>query len=152
MGLPIVITALLSLALTGTVLGNSQGDQPARHAERGAIVTFAATKKCKVGFKKGKSPVSLVAGEAVGCLNKLSIAAGKKLLTGFQNSCFACHATGADVPAAELMSNLRTQGYTLSASSLRAAFTAHSDEMSGATMSAADAKKLSQYLQSLPLP
>ncbi len=107
---------------------------------------------CKAGFKPGKTAVSLVPGAKVKCVNSASAVLGKKLLTGNKNTCFACHAAGGIAPYTLMLGNLQTQNYTLAVTDITTAFNAHSAEMSGATMTAKDAKNISQFLQTQKLP
>lgn len=106
---------------------------------------------CKAGFKPGKTAVSLEPGAKVKCVNSASAVLGKKLLTGNKNTCFACHAAGGVAPYSLMLSNLQAQAYTLAPTDITAAFNAHSAEMSGATMTAKDAKNISQFLQTQKL-
>lgn len=115
-------------------------------------VSFAATLlKCKAGYKPGKTAISLVAGDKVACVDPKSAALGKKLLTSVGNSCFACHAVGGMSPATHMSANLQAQGFTLKPVSILSAFQQHSAVMAGLTLTAKDAKNISQYLQTLKL-
>ena len=109
---------------------------------------YAAT-SCKTGFKTGKTPVSLVVGNKPGCYNVNQAALGKKLLTGTNNTCFACHTLGGSQPYNQMNSNMRAQGYTLQPAQVLAAFNAHQGEMLGATLTSKDAKAISNFLQSI---
>ena len=104
---------------------------------------------CKSGFKAGKTAVSLVPGAKVSCYNVAAAAAGKKLLIKVGNTCFACHMPGGINPYTAMIGNLRTQAFTLKPASITAAFAAHADQMSGAVMTAKDAKNISAFLQSI---
>lgn len=110
----------------------------------------ASAIQCKTGFKAGKTPISLKTGDKVGCYNvKLADTAKKLLTTDMSKSCFACHASGGITPVSKMNKNLRKQGYTLTPSSISSAFRAHSSEMAGASLSTAQAKAISNYLQSI---
>jgi mono/diheme cytochrome c family protein len=112
-------------------------------------VRITAAAPCKTGFKRGKTPVSLVVGTKPGCYDTKLAATGKRLLTGMSNSCFACHTPGGINPFTQMNSNLRTQGYTLAPARISEAFTAHQAEMAGASITSKDAKAISHFLQSI---
>ena len=114
---------------------------------------LAAT-KCKTGFKLGKTPVSLVVGDAPGCYSVKLAAAAKKLLTGnVARKCITCHAAGTVLfpiaHVANMNTNLRNQGYSLAPDQITAAFNMHVTQMIGSKMSNAEAKQISQFLQSI---
>lgn len=114
------------------------------------VDSYAALPACKTGFKRGKTPVSLVAGAKAGCYNVATAAKGKKLLTkDTLNTCVTCHSSLGVSPVSQMNSNMRNQGYTLSAANITAAFNAHAAEMNGALMTSAQAKWISHYLQSI---
>jgi mono/diheme cytochrome c family protein len=126
----------------------SEGGLP---LEQDSMTPQAAKLVCKVGFKPGKTPVSLTTGAKVSCVSTKSAAAGKKLLTGMAKTCFACHGPMGIAPASLMSSNLRAQGYTLKPADITAAFAAHLPEMGAVTMSSKDAKDISAYLQSIKI-
>ena len=111
----------------------------------------AAKPKCVAGVSKvAKTPVSLVAGDKLKCVNIKKAQAGKKLLvTDKSKTCYSCHSAFGVSPYTSMNSNLRTQGYTLAPDQIMAAFNAHASEMSGATISAKEAGIIGIYLQSI---
>ena len=109
----------------------------------------AATPQCKEGFKRGKTPLSLVAGAKPGCVSTTQAAVGKKLLNGTNKACYICHSATAPYPPKQMISNLREQGYTLKSADILASFNAHFSEMSGGPITSKEAKAISNYLQSI---
>ena len=117
--------------------------------------SFAASKKkivCKAGTTLAKTPISLVAGDKLACVSTATVATAKKLLTkpAGTNACYVCHATTGIYPVTNMISNLRTQGYTLAPASITSAFNFHYSQMLGAKpITASQAKAISAYLQTL---
>ena len=145
------MTVPLKLAMLSTTLLLSIGFEvaPRTDLQSASPDSYAAVAPCKTGFKRGKTPVSLVEGAKPGCY-KISLAAtGKKLLLGTNNTCFACHSAAGISPTSTTNGKLRDQGYTLQPASILSAFNAHQSEMSGASLTLAQAKAISSYLQSI---
>ncbi len=118
-------------------------------SEMSAVSAYAAL-LCKKGTKAGKTPISLKAKAKVACYNVKLAAAAKRLLTlDMTKSCFACHASGSAHPVTTMNANLRLQGYTLKPASILSAFNAHGAQMMGASLTSAEAKSISNYLQSI---
>ena len=120
-----------------------------------AVLTLAAPNawagaKCKAGTKPGKTAASLKAGDKVGCYNVKKAAQGKTLLTADKTkACFACHSLTGSVPPAQVLANLRDQGYSLVPAKIVAAFQAHTAEMGNSTLNTSQAVLIGQYLQSI---
>ena len=116
------------------------------------LVASAAT--CAPGTALGVTPISLKKGDKPGCYNTALAALAQKLLTSDANkSCKLCHAPSAVLyPTARvgnINSNMRKQGYSLKPAMITVAFNRHISKMLGAKMSGADAKAISNYLQSI---
>ena len=114
--------------------------------------TPRAAVPCKVGFKRGKTPVSLVTGAKPGCVSTKASTAGKKLLTQMGNVCYACHSSMGISPAASMLTKLKNQSFTLKPADITAAFNLHVSEMAGASMTSKQAKEVGAYLQTLKMP
>ena len=113
------------------------------------LPTLAVKLTCKAGFKAGKSGISLKPGAKPGCVDTKLAAAGKKLLTGMTNTCFACHGAGGISPSSQMIGNLRAQGYSLAPGKITSAFNAHLAEMGAVSITGKNAKEISAYLQTL---
>lgn len=120
------------------------------HITSDAPSIYLAAVKCKAGLKPAKTPISLVPGAKVGCIDPKKAALGKKLLTSdYTQSCFACHAAGGIAPSTMMNSNLRAQGYTLTPANITAAFNAHLAQMTNATLTPKNTALIIQYLESI---
>lgn len=105
---------------------------------------------CPDGFRRGKTPVSLVVGAKTGCYNIKRAAAGRRLLTTDNTRpCAACHNSVGIAPVSQMHSNIRALELTLRPADIEAAFAANIGEMAGATITSKDAKAISAYLQSI---
>lgn len=118
---------------------------------------YAALPKCpkKNGKEYQRAKTTEVAGvkktaKSLKCLKKSDISAGKKLLNGFSNACFACHSTFAQWNPTVMVQNLRAQGDgTLKIANIVAVNNAHLAEMSGSVATAKQLAQVRAYLLSL---
>ncbi len=81
------------------------------------------------------------------CLPKASVAAGKKVLTGYALACFACHSLQATTPPVSMVANMRAQGDgKLTIGNITAINNAHLGEMSGSVATPKQLKDVLNYL------
>ncbi len=144
--LSVVSSLALSLSL-GTQLGSTSSKEGSGFKQQ---AIYAAALKCKAGFKKGKTPVLLVPGAKLACVDAMLVSGGKRILT--KGTCGTCHAQSGIAPYSLTNSKLYAQLYNLKPASLKSAFNAHAAEMAGSTVKSAQLKSISAFLQTLAPP